>query len=208
MSPTKLACLLSCRSLAKQGALYLWSFTFDRVVPLNDARKKWNHLLTLLMRNWPRFRGVRVFELHQEHGLHIHLVTNRFIKIGPARELSLRAGWGRVHVQPLPGRHAGYLCKHLDAKRPACFKGWRIWAAFGKGWKPTRSRDIVKDSLFSRCYRACKEWKGWLGKANVAGRMAMARRMFLKTIEHGWPDGRGPGGKPYSECSDQELHLW
>ena len=35
-----------------------------------------------------------------------------------------------------------------------------IVAGFGKGWVWTRVNDVVRETLFSRVYRACKEWKG------------------------------------------------
>ncbi len=53
----------------------MWTFTFAAVVDVKATRKKWNYLLTLLKRRWPKLAGLRVFELHKNHGLHVHLVS-------------------------------------------------------------------------------------------------------------------------------------
>src|SRR6266567_4411062 len=91
MSRSKAAFLFASKTLGKQQ-LFLWTFTFKDVLAVKDTRKRWNHLLTLLLRAWPKLQGLRVFELHEEHGLHVHLVTNQFIDVNQARELATRAG--------------------------------------------------------------------------------------------------------------------
>ena len=69
---------------------------------IKETRKRWNYLLTLLLRSWPELQGLRVFELHEQHGLHVHLITNQFIDVNRARELATQAGWGRIHVTRMP----------------------------------------------------------------------------------------------------------
>jgi hypothetical protein len=199
MNKSKAAFLFSSQTLGKQP-LYLWTFTFKDLLGVKETRKRWNHLLTLLLRTWPNLHGLRVFELHEEHGLHVHLATNQFIDVNRARELALRSGWGRIHVTRMPSEHAGYLAKYLSKERPECLHRWRLWAGFGKSWEWTRVKDVVRETLFSRVYSACKEWKGWAGKKGFFERMAFARRMMIATIENGWDAGRGPGGLPYGEC--------
>ncbi len=201
MNKSKAAFLFSSRVLGKQQ-LYLWTFTFKDLLGVKETRKRWNHLLTLLLRTWPDLQGLRVFELHEEHGLHVHLATNQFIDVNRARELALQSGWGRIHVTRMPCEHAAYLAKYLSKERPACLHRWRLWAGFGKSWEWTKVKDIVRETLFSRVYAACKEWKGWRGKSGFFERMALARRIMIATIEHGWEGGRGPGGLPYSECPE------
>src|SRR6266550_4518310 len=93
MTKSKAAFLFASQTLGKQR-LYLWTFTFKELLAVKETRKRWNHLLTLLLRQWPNLQGLRVFELHQEHGLHVHLVTNQFIDVNRARELAMKAGWG------------------------------------------------------------------------------------------------------------------
>jgi hypothetical protein len=201
MNKSKAAFLFSSQTLGRQQ-LFLWTFTFKELLAIKETRKRWNHLLTLLLRSWPELQGLRVFELHEEHGLHVHLVTNQFIDVNRARELATQAGWGRIHVTRMPSEHADYLAKYLSKERPECFKRWRLWAGFGAGWEWTRVKDVIRETLFSRIYQACKQWKGWTGKRGFFERMATARRVMILTIENGWEDGRGPNGLLYSECAE------
>jgi hypothetical protein len=196
MIKSKAAFLFASQTLGKQR-LYLWTFTFREVLAVKETRKRWNYLLTLVLGTWPELQGLRVFELHQEHGLHVHLITNQFIDVNRARELASQAGWGRIHVTPMPSEHYGYLAKYLSKERPKCLFRWRLWAGFGKDWQWTKVKDVIRETLFSRIYSACKEWKQWTGRRGFFGRMDWVRRMMILTIEHGWQPGRGPNGLPY-----------
>ncbi len=126
----------------------MWPFTFATVLDVKATRKKWNHLLTLLKRRWPNLAGLRVFELHKNHGLHVHLVTNRWIDVNVARELAFLAGWGRIHVMRIPPERASYLAKYLSKERPECLKGWRLWAGFGD-WDWTKVKDVFSIRSFA-----------------------------------------------------------
>lgn len=203
MTRTKAAFLFSSRTLSA-ASLYMWTFTFAETLSIKDTRKRWNHLLTLLKRHWPNLCGLRVFELHESHGLHVHLITNRWIDVNEARSMAKQAGWGRIHVQKIPIERAAYLAKYLSKDRPPCFRRWRLWAGFGKGdW--TRVKDFVFDCRFSRIYRACKEWLEWHGNKNFFERIKFVARMEFRTVCHGWEDGDGPSGKFYQDCSPVEL---
>jgi hypothetical protein len=202
MTKSKAAFLFASKTLGKQQ-LYLWTFTFKDLLAVKETRKRWNHLLTLLMRTWPALQGLRVFELHDEHGLHVHLVTNQFIDVNRARELAVRAGWGRIHVTRMPSEHASYLAKYLSKERPDCFHRWRLWAGFGKGWEWTKVKDIIRETLFSRIYLACKEWKGWKGRDGFFERIDFVRCVVILTIENMWTPGRGPDGREFSLCGPE-----
>ena len=182
----------------------MWTFTFATVLDVKATRKKWNHLLTLLKRRWPKLAGLRVFELHKNHGLHVHLVTNRWIDVNVARELAFLSGWGRIHVMRIPPERASYLAKYLSKDRPECLKGWRIWAGFGD-WDWTKVKDVVFDSLFCRIYRACKEAFSWTGNKNFRDRMRLVQWLEIRTITEGWKEGLGPCDKPYWMCGASEL---
>lgn len=203
MKKTKAAYLFATQTLSQQG-LYMWTFTFKEVLDIKDTRKRWNYLLTLLKRQWPKLCGLRVFELHKSHGLHVHLVTNRWIDVNVARALASKAGWGRIHVKCIPAERAGYLAKYLSKDRPECLKGWRLWAGFGD-WDWTRVKDVTFDSPFSRIYRACKEWLNWRGNKHFLDRFRLVMSLELQTTICGWEHGFGPGGKPYWMCSREEL---
>ena len=168
MTKSKSAFLFSSRKLAKDR-LFMWTFTFKELLGVKDTRKRWNRLLTAMKRTWPELQGIRVFEMHKRHGLHVHMVTNERIDVVQARALAEKAGWGRIHVTVMPAEHARYLAKYLSKERPSCLKRWRLWAAFGEGWEPTKVKDLIKESLFSTVYRACKEWQGWTGKGQFPG---------------------------------------
>ncbi len=193
MTKSKAAFLFASQTLGKQQ-LYLWTFTFKEVLAVKETRKRWNHLLTLLIRRWPNLQGLRVFELHEEHGLHVHLITNQFIDVDAARLLAERAGWGRIHFARMPSEHTGYLAKYLSKDRPECLHRWRLWAGFGQGWDWTRVKDVMKETLFSNVYRACKEWKMWSGRTGCFDRMELVRLMTMLTIENGWSVGLGRAG--------------
>src|SRR5438128_8993052 len=201
MTKSKAAFLFASQALGKQR-LYLWTFTFKELLAVKETRKRWNHLLTLLLREWPNLQGLRVFELHEEHGLHVHLVTNRFIDVNRARELATQAEWGRIHVTPMASEHAGYLAKYLSKERPECQYSWRMWAGFGKSWEWSKVKDVIRETLFSRIYVACKEWQNWTGRGHFFERMKLVRRIMILTIENGWEVGTGPQGLSYAECGE------
>ena len=196
MTKSKAAFLFASKTLGKQR-LYLWTFTFKELLAVKETRKRWNHLLTLLLRQWPDLQGLRVFELHEEHGLHVHLVTNQFIDVNRARELATQAGWGRIHVTLMPSEHSGYLAKYLSKDRPDCLFRWRLWAGFGKGWEWTKVKDLIRDTLFSKIYQACKDWKGWTGRDGFFERMDLVRRIMILTVENRWEVGFCPDRIPY-----------
>jgi hypothetical protein len=204
MNKSKAAFLFSSQTLGKQQ-LYLWTFTFAELLGVKDTRKRWNHLLTLLMRRWPNLQGLRVFEMHKDHGLHVHLITNQFIDVNCARELAHQAGWGRIHVARMPSEHAGYLAKYLSKERPECLRRWRLWAGFGAGWQPTKVQDVIRETLFSRIYQACKKWKNWAGRGRFFERMGLVRRILVLTIQNDWAPGTGPGGLSYIDCPAVSL---
>jgi hypothetical protein len=206
MTKSKAAFLFASQTLGKQR-LYLWTFTFRELLAVKETRKRWNYLLTLLVRTWPKLQGLRVFELHQQHGLHVHLITNQFIDVNRARELASQAGWGRIHVARMRSGHSGYLAKYLSKERPECLFRWRLWAGFGRDWEWTKVKDVIRETLFSRVYQGCKEWKGWIGRRRFFERMQLVREMICLTIENGWIPGRGPGGILYNAADQFSLGL-
>jgi hypothetical protein len=104
--------------------------------------------------------------LHKEHGLHVHLVTNQFIDVNRARELATHAGWGRIHVMPMPSEHSGYLAKYLSKERPECLYRWRLWAGFGKGWEWTKVKDVIREHFSAAFIVRVKN--GRVGKAVIS----------------------------------------
>jgi hypothetical protein len=184
----------------------MWTFTFKETLSIKDTRSRWNHLLTLLRRNWTGLCGLRVFELHPKgHGLHVHLVTNRFVEVNRVRTLSAQAGWGRIHAQRIPKQRATYLAKYLSKQRPPCFKAWRLWAGFGKEWIWTRVADIEIRSAKSAVFKAVMRWPFGDAIPTYFQRKLVADALLNATIKHGWIPGLGPGAKPYRTCALHDL---
>jgi len=198
MKKTEAAFLLSVERLAEQGRLYFWTFTFADTLDLVATRKRWNHLLTLIRAKWPDACGLRVFEMHEEHGLHVHLLTNKRIDVNECRKLAKQAGWGRIHVERIPRAKASYLAKYLSKERPPALRKWRLWAGFGKSWEWSKVSNLVADSLFSSIYRGLAKALQWEGNKGFKGRMALVEMMAEVTITEGWKPGFGPDGEPYS----------
>jgi hypothetical protein len=142
------------RKMLRQNAkLYFWTFTFREVHSLKTAMELWNQFLTLLKRKL-NFRGVRVLELHDEHGCHFHVITNQRFQIRKILAFSERYGFGRLHVKPVSDATNAikYLCKYLSKPRPGCLKRARLWSAFGN-IERTRVKDVVSDTPLIRILR-------------------------------------------------------
>ncbi|HEX4139655.1 MAG TPA: hypothetical protein VHY09_04860 [Candidatus Methylacidiphilales bacterium] len=181
MSKSKAAFEFSAKRLGKEK-LYFWTFTFAEVLAVKSTRKKWNYLLTLLRRRYPKLCGLRAFELHEEHGLHVHLVTNGWIDVNEARVMAVKAGWGRIHVKRIPAEKALYMGKYLSKEdRAPCLKGWRLWAAFG-AWESTKVKDVKLDSEFSTIIRELIATKGRL---SYFKRLALADEIYFKRVAEG-----------------------
>src|SRR5206468_7598369 len=101
---------------------------------------------TLLKRK-VQFRGVRVLELHAEHGCHFHVITNERFPIRKILALGAQYGFGRTNVKRVTdaAQAVRYLCKYLSKPRVRCLKRARLWSAFGK-IERTRVRDVLVET--------------------------------------------------------------
>jgi len=135
--------------LADKGQLYFWTFTFPTVIDVAVARRRWASLSRDLVR-CVGFSGVRVFELHDTHGLHIHAVVVGRYSLRLVRTLCLRNNFGRVHVMRIT-RNPFYICKYVTKSYRAdnpWLKGARLWAFIGTEAR-TRCKDIEYESAQS-----------------------------------------------------------
>ena len=66
-------------------------------------------------------------------------------------------------------------------------------------------KEVIRETFFSQIYRACKEWRGWTGRAGFFERMQLVRHILISTIENGWDVGSGPGGLPYSAFREEDF---
>ncbi len=205
MTKSKAAFQFACQRLGNE--VFFWTFTFRDCLDVKEARKQWNTFLTRLRKRFPEFSGVRVFEMHENHGIHVHLLTTRWLPVVALREViasARKTAWGRIHVVKAREGIGNYLAKYLSKERPECLKGWRLWAGFGE-WEWTRVKDVFFDSPFSTIYRACKEAFQWEGNKHFHDRMRMVWFLEMRTICEGWAVGLGPSGKPYWMCAREEL---
>jgi hypothetical protein len=141
--------------------LYFWTFTYKELHELKLARELWGKCLKEIKRNFPKLAGLRVFELHDRRGLHIHMLTNRFIWIETMKKMGKSYGFGRIEAKRADEGSIKYLAKYLNKEREECMKSARLWSAFGDFvW--CKCKDIVFDSPFTRIYRAlCMTYSGF-----------------------------------------------
>ena len=139
MNKSKAAYLFATETLGKQS-LYMWTFTFREALDVKDTRKRWNHLLTLLEAEFSNLCGLRVFEMHEFHGLHVHPVTNRFLDGNKARLLAEQAGWGAHSCEAHPHRARGLPCEISQQGTPSMSEAMAAVGGIRKLGLDTRQR--------------------------------------------------------------------
>jgi len=130
--------------------VYFWTFTFYTVHSDWESSELFSAFLRDLRRtiggDWG---GVRVAELHREHGLHFHALINRRLALDVVRRVAKRHAIGRIHVCRADQTAAGYLAKYLskqkDGPKTKSGRNMRRWASFGNVVK-TRVSDLVNNS--------------------------------------------------------------
>lgn len=153
--------------LAKEtGEMYFWTFTLPVKLHPVDAAASWRDLLRELVRRCD-FYGVRVFELHPGgHGLHVHVMTNRFFHVSSVRACCRKFGWGRIHVEEFDtsdiesacGYMTKYLTKQVKMWHGEKLTGLRWWSVFGKVSDKVRVKDVTIDSIRRRIWDMVPSW--------------------------------------------------
>lgn len=143
----------------RNGNVYLWTFTFGALISVKEGRRRWSQFLRNL-RRWKKrggvdLAGLRVFELHPGgHGLHIHVLTTCYLQVQAVRAMWNHCGGGRVHVKPIPYERRHYVGKYLRKQgRPECFRGARMWQAFGD-ISHLKVSEVRIESNWTRVYNA------------------------------------------------------
>jgi hypothetical protein len=138
-----------------------------------------------------------VLELHEEHGCHFHVITNRRFPIRKILNLAKRYGFGRIDVRPVTETdHAvRYLCKYLSKSRVPCLKRARLWSAFGE-IERTRVKDVLVDTPKVRLLRrimgkrsvedelnGIESGKTWRGELNFQRALQKAEIAYLLSFD-------------------------
>lgn len=157
LSKSKTAFVLTARRLFDEPGerVYFWTFTFRQVHSDWDAsacfREFLNHLRKVLDGDWG---GVKVAELHREHGVHFHCLINRRLAIDIVRRVAECHEFGRIEVQKADKKASNYLAKYLTKSRSKKMfaksgRSLRKWESFGPFKKQaTRLKDLINDGCF------------------------------------------------------------
>lgn len=155
MLASQAALQLNCERLSRLGRVYMWTFTFPYVFDLPVARRMWSELSARLVS--VGFDGIRVFELHKEHGLHIHCLVVGWHDVGDVRKITTAFGFGRIDVRRCFESGLHYVSKYVTKqarKEYPCLKGVRLWAYIGSDRsEQTRVSDLRKVSHVSTVAR-------------------------------------------------------
>jgi hypothetical protein len=167
---------------SSQLGVYFWTSTFRKVITVKEASKRWSAFAKDIVRELELY-GLRVYELHDEHGLHIHWVVDRFVPVQVVRSIAQRHGFGRIHVKRCGKWIADYLAKYLSKEvRAACLKGKRLWAAFGDvRW--CRVKDIVVSSWLGAEYWRLRGDAIEVSREESYGILQEALRNYARWVE-------------------------
>ncbi len=214
LNKRKAAFLHSCEKLFKQDdgkrarRVYMWTFTFAKVISDDIAAKCWNHLNRDLTRRYKATGGcpgIKVVEVHPGgHGLHFHALIARRLDVSEVRRLAIRAGFGRIHVQKCKQSAAAYCAKYLTKRDDGLKRGARRWGMVA-GFKGTRVRDIqVESELAENCRRTYQVVKTWSREIFVA-----VNRL---TVKYGhclnWPEFPALSERKQFQRGDEWLPEW
>jgi len=147
MSPSEAAFRFSVQRLFdKHPKLYFWTVTFPVLHSDWVCSKRWSaflkHLQNLVGKGWG---GLRVTELHRDHGVHFHFLCTERLAVDLVRRVGRCHGIGRIQVCRADSETGGYMAKYLSKRdggaKTESGRGARRWAAFGD-IEHTRVRDV------------------------------------------------------------------
>jgi len=182
---------------------YFWTFTFRDVMPDDWYPQHWHRFIVHLNNlHGGHIMGVRVVELHEEHGLHYHAILNMRISIHLVNRIARKYGIGRVGVEECNFGAAEYLVPYLNPRDGAKItKGMRQWGTIG-GFKGTKTCDIEIDSPFHRNMRLL----------NSGGKVGfkICNEVFRFSAKYGdfheWPVAVRDYGRALARYSDQSQN--
>lgn len=163
-SRTQAAWYLSCEKLFQEWApIYFWTFTFAKVLPDWWYPYRWHGFIRDLQKLYGgHLMGLRVIELHSEHGLHYHALLNKRIWVGFVRRIGKRYGIGRVqvHKQAATPGAAFYLGQYLDKRKFPSQSRLARWHSVG-GFPSVKVKNIeIQSPLNSKIQEALEANNG------------------------------------------------
>ncbi len=122
--------------------VYFWTFTAKDAMPAWWFPNTWHAFTIDVMGRFGRFRGVRCFEWHLNHGLHAHALVDLRLPIRELREIGARYGMGLNWVRVADRNAPKYLGKYLAKQHSKLYPGGRQWGRFGGIEFGSRVRDV------------------------------------------------------------------
>lgn len=166
MTKTQFAFRCTAERLFEQEApIYFWTFTMRETLPDWCYSSVWSSMIRYLGNLYGgTLKGLKVIELHRDHGIHWHALLNKRVWVGQVRRIGRKIGVGRIQVERVrnvPGTIkylSDYLSKEIIDQTIFYSKCCR-WGTVG-GFRGTRVRDVEMDSEFHRRIRICQETIG------------------------------------------------
>jgi len=171
---------------ASSPRCYFWTFTFCETQPVWRAAQAWTMLQRRMFDHFGKFQGVRVAEMHQDHGLHFHVVINQRLPVGLIRWMAKRYGFGRIEVQAVRSQAATtrYLVTYLAKGEALPCPGMRRWTRMGGIGEP-KNNFICQSDL-------AKKIRATLKECQMATRRPMTRSerfLIVKSVRRAWDAG-------------------
>ncbi|OAM88046.1 hypothetical protein OH491_07750 [Termitidicoccus mucosus] len=143
MNKSKVAFIMSVEKLFDESEhVYMWTLTFREVMPVWWYMNTHTLFVREVQKWYKNFKGLRVTEVHDMHGIHYHWLVDTWMDADLIRMIGKRFGIGRVHVVEADRGAALYLAKYMSKKGQApMFRKLSKWGTLG-GFVPCRVGDI------------------------------------------------------------------
>jgi len=147
MNKSGIACKFAIEELLQgRSRCYLWTLTSSHCEDVRHTAVKWQATQRDLVRLG--MSGVRVYELHPSgHGLHIHIITRKYLRVEYVRQVTDSHNWGRINVKAIPAEKGSYIAKYLGIERKYNHAGASMWEDIQYGTKEkseTALKEMVK----------------------------------------------------------------
>lgn len=153
----------AARLFETHAKIYFWTFTLVETIPDWCYSSVWDRLSRDLQNVYGgTLAGLKVIELHAEHGIHWHCLLNRRVWVGQVRRIGRRYGVGRVHVKRADQGAIAYLTKYLSKEwkqEHRMFARCARWGTVGR-FRGVKIRNVEMSSPWHERMRICQEATG------------------------------------------------